>query len=58
MGDDMENGVMLKPGSSFVLPAGHVHRTWTGDEETITQACFMGPADVTFVNPEDDPRKK
>lgn len=58
MGDDMENGVMLKPGSSFVLPAGHIHRTWTGDEETITQASFMGPAGVTFVNPDDDPRKK
>jgi len=50
--------VMLKPGSSFVLPAGHVHRTWTGDEETITQLTCMGPASITFVNPDDDPRKK
>jgi len=58
MGDDMEHGVALKPGSVFILPAGHVHRTWTGDEETIIQLSFIGPSAVTFVNPDDDPRKK
>jgi len=62
MGDDAEaaaaaQGVELKPGSSFVLPAGHVHHTWTGDEETILQVTFVGPVGVTFVNPDDDPRK-
>jgi quercetin dioxygenase-like cupin family protein len=56
MGDDMEKGVMLKPGSSFVLPANHIHRTWTTDEETITQATFIGPASITYVNPAEDPR--
>ena len=58
MGDDMEHGVMLKPGSAFILPAGHVHRTWTGDEKTIVQATFIGPSGATFVNPDEDPRKK
>ena len=58
MGDDMEHGVMLKPGSSFILPADHVHHTWTGDEETICQVTFIGPTGATFVNPDDDPRKK
>jgi quercetin dioxygenase-like cupin family protein len=58
MGDDIEKGVELKPGSSFVLPAGHVHHTWTGEEETICQVTFVGPAGITFVNPDDDPRKK
>ena len=58
MGDDMEHGAMLKPGSAFILPAGHVHRTWTGDEEAIVQATFIGPSGATFVNPEDGPRKK
>ena len=57
MGDDWEKGIMLKPGSAFVLPAGHVHRVWTGDEETILQITFTGPGGITFVNPEDDPRK-
>jgi mannose-6-phosphate isomerase-like protein (cupin superfamily) len=37
MGDDMEKGVMLKPGSVFVLPANHIHHTWTTDEEVILQ---------------------
>jgi len=58
MGDDMEKGVMLKPGSAFVLPANHIHRVWTGDEETILQITFTGPGGITFVNPDDDPRKK
>jgi quercetin dioxygenase-like cupin family protein len=58
MGDDMEHGVMLKPGSAFILPAGHVHRTWTEDEETIVQVTFIGPSGATFVNPAEDPRKK
>jgi quercetin dioxygenase-like cupin family protein len=58
MGDDIEKGVELKPGSSFVLPAGHVHHTWTGDEETILQVTFVGPVSITFVNPADDPRQK
>jgi quercetin dioxygenase-like cupin family protein/ketosteroid isomerase-like protein len=58
MGDDMEKGVMLKPGSVFVLPANHIHHTWTTDEETIVQVTFTGPGGVTFVNPADDPRKK
>jgi quercetin dioxygenase-like cupin family protein len=58
MGDDVENGVMLKPGSVFVLPANHVHHTWTGDEEVIVQINFTEPGGITFVNPADDPRNK
>ena len=57
MGDDKE-GVALKPGSAFVLPANHVHHTWAGDEEVIVQVTFTGPGGVTFVNPDDDPRKE
>jgi hypothetical protein len=40
MGDDMEKGVALKPGSFFVLPANHTHHTWTTDEEVIVQVTF------------------
>ena len=58
MGDDMEKGVMLKPGSLLVLPANHTHSVWTTDEETIIQLSFTGPFDITFINPADDPRKK
>jgi quercetin dioxygenase-like cupin family protein len=58
MGDDMEKGVMLKPGSVFVLPANHPHQIWTTDEEVIIQVHFTGPGDITYINPADDPRKK
>jgi hypothetical protein len=58
MGDDLEKGVMLKPGSLLVLPANHIHRVWTTDEEVIIQLTFTGPFDITFINPADDPRKK
>lgn len=63
MGDNAEaaaaaQGVELKPGNSFVLPAGHVHHTWTGDEEVIVQVTFVGPVGVTFVNPAENPEKK
>jgi hypothetical protein len=54
----MEKGVMLKPGSVFALPANHVHRTWTTDEEVVLRINFTGPGGITFVNPADDPRKK
>jgi quercetin dioxygenase-like cupin family protein len=57
MGDD-EKGVALKPGSVFVLPANHVHHTWTEDEEVVVQINFTGPGGATFVNPDDDPGKK
>ena len=58
MGDDMENGVMLNPGSVFVLPANHAHQIWTTDEEVIIQVQFTGPGDIIYVNPADDPREK
>jgi quercetin dioxygenase-like cupin family protein len=58
MGDDLEKGAMLKPGSLLVLPANHIHRVWTTDEEVIIQLNFTGPFDITFINPADDPRKK
>ena len=58
MGDDMEKGVMLKPGSVFVLPANHTHHTWTTDEEVILQIYFTGPGGITFLDPADDPRNK
>jgi len=57
MGDD-QKGNALKPGSIFTLPANHVHLTWTEDEEVIVQVNFTGPGGVSFVNPDDDPRKK
>ncbi len=54
---DTKNGEILKAGSSFVLPAGHTHYVWTTDEETIVELIATGPWDITYTNPNDDPRK-
>jgi quercetin dioxygenase-like cupin family protein len=46
------------PAASFVhLPAGMPHFA-RADGETIVQINGIGPFDVVYINPEDDPRKK
>ena len=46
------------PAGSFVhLPAGMPHYAWA-DGETIVQINGVGPFDVNYVDPKDDPRKK
>lgn len=55
---DTTKGKMLGPGSLLLLPADHAHYVWTGDEETIIQVAAIGPFDLIYINPEDDPRKK
>jgi quercetin dioxygenase-like cupin family protein len=45
------------PAGSFVhLPAGMAHYAWA-DGEAVVQINGMGPFDVTYVDPKDDPRK-
>jgi quercetin dioxygenase-like cupin family protein len=55
---DTTKGNLLGPGSILLLPADHAHYVWTADEETIIQVAAVGPFDLIYVNPEDDPRKK
>jgi quercetin dioxygenase-like cupin family protein len=46
------------PAASFVhLPAGMPHFA-RADGETVVQINGIGPFDVTYINPADDPRKK
>ena len=40
------------------MPAGSLPTAWTTAEETLVQVHGVGPTDITFVNPADDPRKK
>lgn len=47
----------LTQGSVAIMPPGTPHFVWTS-EETIGQVHSTGPWSVTYVNPEDDPRKK
>ena len=55
---DLTKGKMLRAGGMLALPANHAHYVWTADEETIIQVAAVGPFDLVYINPEDDPRKK
>jgi quercetin dioxygenase-like cupin family protein len=48
----------LPPGSFVHLPAGMPHYAVAVDVETVVQINGVGPFDVVYVNPADDPRKK
>jgi quercetin dioxygenase-like cupin family protein len=54
---DMDKTTTLTAGSVAIMQPNTVHFTWT-EEETITQVHGVGPWEVTFVNPDDDPRRK
>ena len=47
----------LPPASFVHLPAGMPHYAWA-EAESIVQINGVGPFDVTYVDPKDDPRKK
>ena len=47
----------LPPGSFFHLPAGMAHYAWA-EVESVVQVSGMGPFDVVYIDPKDDPRKK
>lgn len=55
---DPSKGKMMEAGSVLGLPANHAHYVWTTDEEVIIQVTAIGPFDLNYVNPDDDPRKK
>jgi quercetin dioxygenase-like cupin family protein len=53
---DRTKAMPLPPASFVHLPAGMAHYAWT-DGEAIVQINGMGPFDVTYIDPKDDPRK-
>jgi quercetin dioxygenase-like cupin family protein len=55
---DLSKGKELKAGGMLALPAKHPHYVWTTDEETIIQVTAVGPFDLNYINPNDDPRNK
>lgn len=55
---DQGSGKELPVGGFIAIPANHPHFAWAGPQETIVQVHGIGPTDITFVNPSDDPRKK
>jgi quercetin dioxygenase-like cupin family protein len=55
---DQGSGKELPVGGFIAIPPKHPHFAWAGPQETIVQVHGIGPTDITFVNPADDPRKK
>jgi hypothetical protein len=47
----------LPPASFVHLPAGMAHYAWA-EAESVVQINGVGPFDVIYVDPKDDPRKK
>jgi quercetin dioxygenase-like cupin family protein len=47
----------LPPASFIHLPAGMPHYLWS-EAESVVQINGVGPFDVVYIDPKDDPRKK
>jgi quercetin dioxygenase-like cupin family protein len=57
-GEKVDRTVKPLPAASFVhLPAGMAHYAWA-DGEAVVQINGVGPFDVKYVDPKDDPRSK
>lgn len=57
-GEKLDRTAATLPAGSFVqLPAGMPHFAWA-DGETVVQINGVGPFDVIYVDPKDDPRKQ
>jgi quercetin dioxygenase-like cupin family protein len=59
MGDvlDHKKGKVLKAGGYGVAPANMHHFAWTS-KGAVIQVDMIGPFQITYVNPADDPSKK
>jgi len=54
---DREAARALPPGSHFSLPRGMAHYAIM-EGETVVQLSSIGPWQISYVNPEDDPRSR
>lgn len=58
VGDEPGKNVTVGgPGAYFMMPGGHHHAARVRGD-TIVQIDGLGPFDITYVNPMDDPRAK
>ena len=55
---DQGSGTELPVGGFIAIPPEHAHFAWAGSQETVVQVHGVGPTDIRFINPADDPRKK
>lgn len=56
-GDKVEKKDALPAGTFIHLPAKMAHYAWA-ETEAVVQINGMGPFDVTYLDPKDDPRNK
>ncbi|QDG49354.1 cupin domain-containing protein [Persicimonas caeni] len=55
---DKQASTRMEPFSYVRAPAKQPHFAWTAEgEETVMEIVMDGPFDITYVNPEDDPRR-
>jgi hypothetical protein len=47
----------VRAGDMMIMQPGTAHYAWT-DGETIVQLHGIGPWGITYLNPNDDPRKQ
>ena len=52
---DQSAGQALPAGTFFCMPAGMKHFAWTTGE-TVIQLSGLGPQNIVYLNPADDPR--
>lgn len=59
-GDKMDEtkGHALPPGGYAVMPMKFHHYAFTTDQPAIVQVHAMGPFEITYLDPANDPRKK
>ena len=59
MGKTVDQGKAqpLPAGSFFALPPGTAHYVFI-DEETVVQISTVGPWELTYIDPKDDPRQE
>ncbi len=55
---DKAKATILPQGGIAVMPIKFKHYAFTLDQLTIVQLHGIGPWDIIYVNPSDDPRKK
>ena len=55
---EKENCKKMPAGSIAVMPAGGIPHYGWASEETVVQVHIDGPLQITYVNPDDDPRIK
>ena len=60
LGEQFDNEKLeaYPPGAVIVLPGDTPHFHWAKSGEYVTQVTAIGPLDLEYLNPKDDPRNQ